>query len=215
MVSETAVEFIHKGALPEGEKITLELELPALALRISGTVTGCRIWNEADLEPLHIIHVRLNALDRDTKQHLSLYFFEHATPKAMGTTAKLLNESMIRFSEANQKRQSERSPTIAPVMIETADGSGSRFGLLTDVSTGGALLSLPSALEPGSQIQVKLPWTKSEVYAEVTRCQKGMEQIHPTFLIGIRFHTPAEMESKYLSRFYQVVESGAVKIRVG
>ncbi len=215
MVSETAVEFIHKGSFPEGERITLDLELPALALHLSGTVTGCRIWNEADLEPLHIIHVRLDSLDREAKQHLSLYFFEHATPKVMETTAKALSESMVRFSEANQKRQSERSPTIAPVVIETADGSGSRFGLLMDVSTGGALLSMPSALEPGSQIQVRLPWTKSEVYAEVIRCQKGVEQIHPTFLIGVRFNSPAEMESKYLSRFYQVVESGAVKIRVG
>lgn len=211
VISEHSVQVVHMGPLPFGAVIGFDLDLPDASLSLTGRVNRCEPWVNQGMDALFIVEMRLIGVDEKTKQELSRYFFEDATPRAMNTAAKIVRENPAGRKGGEQRRKSVRLQTLHPAIIEESKPGGTtgQVGLLIDLSSGGARMKYPVAVEVGSMVHVQIPWLKKSLAARVARCTREAGQVNPPYDIGVTFVQEGELGNEALTEF------GRLKAAIG
>jgi hypothetical protein len=218
MISNEAVHFLHQGAMPVGEAITLDLDLPSRRLSLTGDVKRCQKWEPEEISPLYIVEVRLERLDDETSRELSLYYFEHATPRAVLSTTGAVRQAIERFVEARAAKTEEvrerKISSFAPVKIQGHGESGEIFGVVKQIATSGATLRLNCSIMNGTQVRLCLPWSGSEVIAIVESSEPESWNPGAAFLVETKFEQKLETGIAFFSGINRIFETGEIRVRV-
>ncbi|HUP55966.1 MAG TPA: glycosyltransferase family 2 protein, partial [Bdellovibrionota bacterium] len=204
-ISEKRLRFHQAQPLPVGAHVQVEVELADATMRARCEVVDCRPSALGDRE---LSEIDLSYVDFGPEQRIQLlhYFFEDATPRLMSTHGPLSASWLARREGKLERRQHERLAIAQRVWIsspETDVGgelSPERLGLMIDVSRGGALVRNPEAVEPGSKVQVWVPWLKRRIEASVVRCQpiEGAEG-DLAYELGVAFHSLLDAKAGLLA----------------
>jgi hypothetical protein len=218
MISNESVHFLHQGAIPLGETIALELDLPSKRLNLSGAIKRCEKWEPGDMSPLYIVEVRLESLEVDASRELSLYYFEHATPRAVLSAPGFVGKAIEQFVEARTAKNSEikalKTATFAPVKVQTPGEGGELFGVVNAIASTHATLRLNRALEIGEEVRIHLPWSQSDVVAKVESALPESWSPGSAFLIDVNFEQELDAEFSYLSKMNRIFETGEIRVRI-
>ena len=215
MISEGELHFIHRGAFGAKDALTLTLNLPLARLHLSGTVIQCDTWKTDGQENMFVVKLALNPLSETDRDELYAYFFEHVTPQAMMTTARIVKAAETRLKKLQEQRKSPRNPTVVPVILNTVSTDATpNYGVIVDVSNEGARIKLPRSVEIGSSVNLELPWVARRVSARVVRCQQDVSSPESLYQVGIQMDQEDPFNFTELMGFNRIMESGVAKVRM-
>ena len=215
MISEGELDFIHRGSFQATEVLTLTLNLPLAKLHLGGEVLECTPSNTDGQEEMFVVRLRLKALNEADRDELYAYFFEHVTPQAMMTTARIVKAAETRLRKLQEQRKFPRKPTVVPVVLNlTSTDAAPNYGVIVDVSTEGARIKLPRSVEIGSPVNLELPWVARRVSARVVRCQQDESSPDSLFQVGIQMDQEDPFNFSELTGFNRILESGVAKVRM-